>query len=307
MAHNPGRLSWQEIATIQAGVITVRDAVAAGVPRTEIRQHVADGRWRQPYRGVLITELTAVGDMQRLWAATEAVGRDGVLAGAAAASLAGLAGHADEPVTILVPTARRITAPPGIVVRHSARLEQADLDGWRLPRRTGPSRSVIDMVEWAPSQAAAVSILGAAVSQEVVTLRGLRDALARRGPITRRTLIAETLDALEVDAPRLAEAMFRRLEQHHRLPVARYLTDGPPDEPTSQLRVCFDPWPVQAEVVPILGPPCTVDDSAGHLVVRLPTRMLRETPEQAVTFVTGALRRRGWVSAVPAQAAALAS
>ncbi|MCM3885408.1 type IV toxin-antitoxin system AbiEi family antitoxin domain-containing protein [Frankia sp. R82] len=307
MAHNPGRLSWQEIATIQAGVITIRDAVAAGVPRTEIRQHLANGRWQQPYRGVLITDLATVDDLQRHWAAVQAVGPGAVLAGAAAASLAGLVGYADEPITILLPTARRIVSPPGIVLRRSARLEAVDLDSWRLPRRTRPSRSVIDMVEWAPSQKQAVAILGAAVSQEVVTLRGLRDALARRGPITRRTLITETLDVLEADAPRLAEAMFRRLERNHLLPVARYLTDGPPDEPTSGLRICFDPWPVRAEVVPTLGPPSTVDDSTGHLVIRLPTRMLRETPEQAVTFVTGALRQRGWAPAIPTQPTALAS
>ncbi|CAO5153667.1 AbiEi antitoxin C-terminal domain-containing protein [Frankia sp. AiPs1] len=307
MAHTPGRLPWQEIATHQAGVITIRDAVAAGVPPTEIRQHLADGRWQQPYRGVLLTEFSPSDGPAHLWAAVQAVGADAVLAGASAARLAGLVGYADAPVTLLLPTSRRSAAPPGVVLRHSARLTAADLDRRHDPRRTTPGRSVIDMAEWAPSRSQAVTILTDAVSQGIVPLRGLRDALARRGPITRRTLIAETLDVLETDAPLLTEALFRQLEQRYLLPAARYLMDGPPDEPTSRLRICFDPWPVRTEVATSAGAPSATSDAAGHLVVRLPTRMVRESPEQAVRVVTGALRQRGWQPAVPRSRPALAS
>jgi hypothetical protein len=307
MAHIPGRLSWQEIATAQAGVITIRDAIAAGITRTEIRQHLAEGRWRQPFRGVLVTDLTPTVGPQHLWAVVQAVGPDAVLAGACAASLAGLVGHPAEPVTVLVPTVRRATAPPGVRLRHSARLEITEIDPLRLPRRTTPSRSMIDMAEWADSRPRARAVIADAVLQGVVTHRELREALSRRGPISRRTLIAETLDLLEADAPRLAELRFRRLEQLHDLPAGSYTVDGPAHEPTSRLRVRFESWRVQAEVGSTVPEPVTERLLGGELVVRLPARLLRQAPDQAVALVTGALRERGWVPPARRTAAALAS
>ncbi len=194
MAHNPGRLSWQEIATTQAGVITIRDAVAAGIPRTEIRRRLNDGRWRQPFRGVLITDLVPTAGPQHLWAVVQAIGPDAVLAGGCAAALTGLVGYDTQPVTVLVPADRRVSAPPGVLLRHSARLQITEIDPLRLPRRTTPTRSMIDMAEWPMSRALAQDLLADAVHQRIATVRGLREALSRRGPISRRTLITETLD-----------------------------------------------------------------------------------------------------------------
>ncbi|CAO5230940.1 type IV toxin-antitoxin system AbiEi family antitoxin domain-containing protein [Frankia sp. AgKG'84/4] len=307
MALIPGRLSWQEIALTQAGVITIRDAVAAGLPRTEIRARLTENRWRQPYRGVLVTDLAPPADPQRLWAALQAIGPDAVLAGGCAAALAGLAGHPTEPITVLVPAPRRVNAPPGIQVRHSARLDTTEIDALRLPRCTTPSRSVVDMAEWAPTRAQARRSVVDAVLQGVVSLGGLRAALARRGPISRRTLIAETLDVLESDAPRLTEIRLRRLEELHDLPAAHCSVDGPAGEPASRLRVCFEPWPVRAQIATTVTEPLTRCGPGDELVVLLPARLLRQAPDEAATLLTGALRERGWVPPRRDAPAAIAS
>jgi hypothetical protein len=307
MAHTPGRLSWQEIATAQAGVITLRDAIAAGLTRTEIRARLAAGTWREPFRGVLVTDLTDGRGPQRLWAAAQAVGPDAVLAGASAASLSGLVGYTAEPVTILLPTLRRVTAPQGVVLRRSARLDHAEVDPLHVPRRTTPSRSVIDMAEWAESRAQARAVLLDAVHQGVVTLSGLRTALSRRGPITRRTLIADVIDALDADAPRLTEITFRHLAQAHGLPAGSVEVAGPADEPMSRLRIRYESWQVQVEIALGVPEPITLCTAAGELLVRLSPSVLRRGPQDAAGLVAAALHRRGWARGRPGAGAVLAS
>ncbi|WP_261575203.1 type IV toxin-antitoxin system AbiEi family antitoxin domain-containing protein [Frankia gtarii] len=307
MAHNPGRLSWQEIATTQAGVITIRDAVAAGVPRTEIRRRLNDGHWRRPFRGVLITDLAPTTGPQHLWAVVQAIGPDAVLAGGCAAALAGLVGYDTQPVTVLVPADRRVSAPPGVLLRHSARLQITEIDPLRLPRRTTPARSVIDMAEWAASRTLAQDLLADAVHQRIAAVRGLREALSRRGPISRRTLITETLDRLGADAPHLTEIMFRRIERRQELPSAGYRVEGPPDEPTSRLTVRYEPWRVRVEVGSAVSQPVTEGGPDQDILVRLPARLLRTAPDDAAAIVAGALRERGWVPPTARPHQALAS
>ncbi|MCM3924273.1 type IV toxin-antitoxin system AbiEi family antitoxin domain-containing protein [Frankia sp. AiPs1] len=309
MAHNPGRLSWQEIATPQAGVITIRDAVAAGITRTEIRRRLDDGRWRQPFRGVLITDVSPATGPQHLWAAVQAIGPDAVLAGGCAAALAGLVGHDPQPVTVLVPADRRVSAPPGVLLRHSARLRSSEIDPLRLPRRTTPARSLIDMAEWAASRAVAQDVLADAVRQRIVSVRGLREALSRRGPISRRTLITETLDRLGADAPHLTEIMFRRIERRRELPPAGYRVEGPADEPTSRLSVRYEPWRVRVEVAvePTAHQPVTQRGPGQDILVRLPAHLLRTAPDDAAELVAGVLRERGWVPPTDRPQQALAS
>ncbi|WP_235949053.1 type IV toxin-antitoxin system AbiEi family antitoxin domain-containing protein [Candidatus Frankia alpina] len=307
MAHNPGRLSWQEIATTQAAVITIRDAVAAGIPRTEIRRRLNDGRWRQPFRGVLITGLVPTAGPQHLWAVVQAIGPDAVLAGGCAAALAGLVGYDTQPVTVLVPADRRVSAPPGVLLRHSARLQITKIDPLRLPRRTTPTRSMIDMAEWAVSRALAQDLLADAVHQRIATVRGLREALSRRGPISRRTLITETLDRLGADAPHLTEIMFRRIERRQELPPASYRVEGPPDEPTSRLTVRYEPWRVRVEVESTASQPVAQGGPGQDTLVRLPARLLRTAPDDAAAIVAGALRERGWVPPTARPHQALAS
>ncbi|TFE28352.1 hypothetical protein E0F15_15175 [Frankia sp. B2] len=307
MAHNPGRLSWQEIATMQAGVITIRDAINAGITRDEIRRRLNDGRWQQPFRGVLITTATPVTRMQELWGALQAVGPDAVLAGACAAGLAGLDGYGTGPVTVLLPTERRIAAPPGVLLRHSARLDITEIDPLRLPRRTAPARSVIDMAEWAATRADAQGLLVDAVRQRFVTVASLRIALARRGPISRRTLITETLDDLGRDAPRLTEIMYRRIEAQWGLPVGTPSVNGPADEPMARLDVWYEPWRVRVEIQATVPGPTVVAEPTGQLLIRLPARLARDAPAEVASLVGGALRDRGWSASVPRAPRALAS
>ncbi|WP_243407541.1 hypothetical protein [Frankia canadensis] len=307
MAHNPGRLSWQEIATTQAGVITMRDALATGLTRTEIRARLAAGGWHQPFRGVLVTDVSDARGPQHLWAAVQAIGPGAVLAGASAASLAGLVGYEREPVTVLVPTPRRATAPPGVLLRHSARLDLTEVDPLRLPRRTTPSRSVIDMAEWAPSRPLAQAIIVDAVHQGVVTLRGLQAALTRRGPITRRTLVADCLDRLGADAPHLTGLAFHHLARAHGLPTGSVAVEGPADEPMSRLRVRYESWRVQVEVAAGVARPGLQRTSGGALLVRLPPSALRQQPTEAAGLVAAALRQQGWPHPLREISATLAS
>jgi hypothetical protein len=200
MAHDLGLVSREETPGSQRGVITVAAAIGSGMSRSEIRWRLTTGRWQQPMRDVIVTHPGPISRIERMWCAVESIGRDAVLGGASAASLDGLRGYDEQRITVLVPSDRRITQRPGVVVRRTARLERSDINPLRLPRRTRLPRSLIDMAEWAPRREDAQVLLAAAVEQRVVTVGALRLAVRRRGPISRRTLISEALDDLEAAA-----------------------------------------------------------------------------------------------------------
>jgi hypothetical protein len=200
MAHDLGLVSWEETAGPQRGVITVAAALGSGMSRSEIRWRLTTGRWQQPMRDVLVTHPGPISRIEWMWCAVESIGRDAVLGGASAACLDGLCGYEEQQITVLVPADRRITPRPGVVVRRTARLQRSDIQPLRLPRRTRLPRSLIDMAEWAPRREDACALLVAAVEQRVVSVGALRLAVRLRGPISRRTLISETLDDLEAAA-----------------------------------------------------------------------------------------------------------
>ena len=230
---------------MQCGVITVRDAMAAGLPRGEIRRRLANGSWQQPVRGVLVTDPGPLSPLRRAWCAVLAVGPDAVLAGSAAAAVDGLTGYEHDPPTVLIPAGRQVDhrrRVPGVVIRRTARLAQADLHPVHLPRRTAPARSAIDMAEWAPGRDEARAALRAAVAQGVTTVAEVRAALTRRGPISRRTLIVETLDDLERVTPRSLALLYQHIEDAFGLPRGRPLLPDRPDAPLGRLDVWYGPW-----------------------------------------------------------------
>nr|MDT0666671.1 hypothetical protein [Micromonospora sp. DSM 115978] len=149
---------------------------------------------------------------------------DAYLAGATAAGVDGLRwsdSRGGDGLSVVVPIGRRITPRPGTTIRRTARLDPVDVVRDGLPRRTRPARSLVDLAEWAPGRDEARAALAAAVQQRVVTPDELRAALRRRGPITRRTLVADTVDELEAAADAVVDVLYARMEAMHGLPPGR--------------------------------------------------------------------------------------
>ncbi|WP_066066675.1 hypothetical protein [Frankia sp. EI5c] len=287
MASSAGGLSWREIADLQSGVISERDAIGTGLTRADIRAQLAAGTWRQPARGVLLTTAGPPTWAQRSWVAVLAGGPGAVLGGATAAALDGLAGHDDPVVTVLVPPERRYAPMAGATFRRTARLSPAEVHGTRLPPRTVPARSVIDMAEWSDDRDTARAVIVDAVSQGFVTIDALRRALAARGPITRRTLIGDTVDDLTRRTPRMLERLYRQIEISAALPAGRPLAADSPERPTGRL----DVWYGSRRLLVRVGQPGSrrAARPTGRRILDIPTEQLWQAPREVAALVAAAL------------------
>ncbi|MDT3440040.1 MULTISPECIES: hypothetical protein [unclassified Pseudofrankia] len=234
------------LAAGRAGVLTVKEALAAGLTRAEIRRRVDSGYWQLYSGDVVVTQPGPLTLIQRLWCALVSIGPDALLGGSSAAALGGLRGCEEPWLTVLLASGRRVTPRPGVRIRATARLGDEDLhlDSW--PPRTALPRSVVDMAEWAPSHDEARRILALAVASGIVESDEVRSALARRGPISRRQVISDALDDLDADAPWVPDLLYQRIEDRFGLPPGRR---GRPDSRgAGRLDVCYEPWRVHVEL-----------------------------------------------------------
>jgi hypothetical protein len=248
MAHDLDPAPWEATAESQAGVISMRSALRAGLSHAQIRAHLESGRWRRPMQDVFVTRPGALTRRQLLWCAVESLGVDAVLGGASAAEVDGLRGYEQEQITVLVASDRRLSPRPGVTIRRTARLDPADVRAGGHPRRTCPARSVIDMAEWAPENRAAQAVLAAAVQQRIASVDELRATLRGRGPIIRRTLVGETLDEMDAAAGAVAELMYRRVERAFGLPEGRRQHLLLVGDHLPRLDVLYEPWGVRVVV-----------------------------------------------------------
>jgi hypothetical protein len=294
---------WEKIAESRAGVISMRSAIDAGLTSKQIRSLLSSGQWQSPMRDVFVTSPGAVTRTQLLWCALESVGRDAVLGGATAAELDGLRGYEQAAIMVLVASERRIAPRPGVTIRHTARLDPVDVHAGKLPRRTRPARSVVDMAEWALGRDAAQAVLAAAVQQRLVTVDELRATLRRRGPITRRSLVADTLDEIDAGAGAVAELLYRRVEQGCGLPAGQRQHTLAAGNHLEHLEMLYEQWGVCVVIGRDADPARQrwdalalpgADRPGGYIVVRCGIEELRDLPGQVGTTVADALHRNGW-------------
>jgi hypothetical protein len=311
------------LAPERDGVLTMKEAAAAGFSRAEIRRRVDAGAWRLYAGDVLVTRPGPLTLIQRLWCALVSIGADAMLGGASAAALGGLRGCGEPWLTVILASGRRVTPRPGVKIRATARLGEDDLhrDAW--PPRTALPRSLIDMAEWAASGDEARTVLALAVASGIVETDEIRAALARRGPIARRQLVGDALDDLDEGAPWVPDLLYRRVTARHGLPPATRGRAEP--RAPGHLDLRYEPWRVRVEVGPVAAPgirtaaDLTTGDGpvaagargpfgvpvgwpvtrAGRargdwLVLRVPLRLLREEPERVGAAVAATLRQRGW-------------
>jgi hypothetical protein len=316
MADDLDPAPWEATAESQAGVMSMRSALRAGLSHTQIRTQLESGQWRRPMQDVLVTRPGVLTRQQLLWCAVESLGSDAVLGGASAAELDGLRGYEQEQITVLIASDRRLTPRPGVTIRRTARLDPADVRAGERPRRTCPARSVIDMAEWAPENRGAQAVLVAAVQQRIVTVDELRATLRGRGPIIRRTLVGETLDEMDAARGAVAELMYRRVERAFGLPEGRRQHLLVVGDHLPRLDIVYEPWGVR--VVVDAGRPrprdvagnrhdgltaaaaaaAAADAPLCHTRIRTAVQYgiddLRDRPERVGAQVGELLRRHGW-------------
>lgn len=133
------------VAAGQAGTISRRQLLDAGVGSEPVRTAVEGGRLISAHRGVYRVAGAPANTLQDLWAAHLALGDTSVISHGSAAGLCRLHAVQPGPPTLTVPHDRSVRRRSGLIIRRSRHLDAVDvtvMDG--LPV-TSPTRTIVDL------------------------------------------------------------------------------------------------------------------------------------------------------------------
>ena len=215
----PRRLN--ELARLQAGVVSRHQALSCGMTRDAVRWAVRKGHWQQVCPGVYATFTGQIGRPAKRWAALLHAGEGAILSYETAAELLGLTDQTAARIHVTVPDARRVVAPPGVVIHVSRRA----IPRWNFPRGIPPHTmtedTVIDLVNVAGTLDEAAAWVTAAFARRVTGEWPLRQAIARRSRLRWRDHLDEIITLAATGTHSALEFRYDRDVEHaHGLPRA---------------------------------------------------------------------------------------
>jgi len=150
-------VSLRDIAKLQRGVISRRQALSAGLSKDVIESRIDRGRWQRLHTGVYAVFTGLPGREATLWAALLRVGQGAALSYQTAAELDGLLDKPASVIHVTVPASRRVSMPRGIIVHARLGADEA-VHPVRLPPRTRSKRPFSTLVT--PVQASSARSAG---------------------------------------------------------------------------------------------------------------------------------------------------
>ncbi|GAA0898888.1 hypothetical protein [Virgisporangium aurantiacum] len=202
----------------QAGILTRRQALAAGLTDEAIDAQVGAARWQRVYPGVLATFSGPVGREAQLWAAVLFAGTGAVLSHETAAELHKLVSEPAEVVHISIPVGRSVRARPGIVLHRSRNVERLRHPVLEPPR-TKLEETVLDLTQTSPDLDSAIGWLVKAVASRRTTATRLLEALTARHRVRWRRELTNALSDVADGCHSMLELRYARaVERAHRLP-----------------------------------------------------------------------------------------
>ncbi|MEV0901038.1 hypothetical protein [Actinoplanes sp. NPDC049802] len=295
----------------QSGVLTTDQAIRLQ-GRGQVRGHLRARRWRRLCRGILCTTNGSLVRAQQLWVAVLAAGPEALLAGVTALTEAGVRGLREENLRVLIPAARsrtlRIPAmPPDMpalrVTRTRVLPEEHRQAGH--PPRVVTARALVDAAAWAPSDAAARTIIAATLQQKRVTPDEVLEVLAMRRRLPWAGTIRRTVLDVAGGAEALSEIDFLDLCLRFRLPrpsLQRVRRDA-----SGRRRYLDAYWPMWRLHVEVDGSHHMdarqwEDDMLrqnlvwidGDRILRFPAGLIRSRPEMVANQLRAALTAAGW-------------
>jgi hypothetical protein len=168
--------------------------------------------------GVFSTEPGRRDHASRLSAAVLACGSGAVLSHWSAAEAMGLTRGTPKAVHVSVPLARRVVAPPDVVVHRTPGAEDAS-EPWQWPPRTSPERTVLDVAALGTADDA-VAIAALACQRGVTWFEALGRELDSRSRHPWRAVLHDALDDIGSGAESTLEVRFvRDVVRPHGLPT----------------------------------------------------------------------------------------
>ncbi|MEI2777113.1 MAG: type IV toxin-antitoxin system AbiEi family antitoxin domain-containing protein [Tetrasphaera sp.] len=195
-------------------LVTLAEAKKLGLTSRVLRWRVDHGRWQRPHRSVYVTHNGPIDWATSAGAALLAAGPGAALEAWSAAYVLGLAEEPEGEHALLLPTARRITAPAGTRVRYADRPKR--LLGLWPPRTT---------LEWTVNQITkdgspddALAVIGAVLQRRRTTPARLQQVLVAERRHPHRALLRDALtDAAGLESV-LEFRWVRDVERPHGIP-----------------------------------------------------------------------------------------
>jgi very-short-patch-repair endonuclease len=279
-----------------------------------IRHRIESGRWRRLHRGVLHTYGGSLTEPQRWWVAVLALvphsrstvdGWPIYLGGITALKALGLRNVRADRIHVIVPDARRVTAPAGVVVHRVSDLPDEDPHLFVRPPTTMPGRAVVDAAAWARSGDEARLIIAASFQQRLVSGPEVAAVLDRMPTVRRRFLTTTTARDCAAGSHSIGELDLVTLCRRSRLPLpTRQLRRRDSTGRLRYLDACFDDWKLvvevdgahHAEVGQMWDDSARQNDLAlaGYVVLRFPVVVVRTQPRRVAAEIRAALQAAGW-------------
>ena len=201
-------MSFDHLVRRQAGVVTLRQAVACGVSAATVQQRARQKAWERLHPAVYLVGGHRLTDEARVRAAWLWAGEGAAVAGPAAAYWHGLIGHAPEVVDVTVPRSSGPGGQPGVRVRRRD-LTTADLVGIRDVWLTAVPLTVLETAVALPHGSV---VLDRALQRHVrfpTLYRAFCRNVGRRGSSAAGRLLVAAADRADSAAERLLVRILR--------------------------------------------------------------------------------------------------
>jgi hypothetical protein len=205
----------------QDGLISRRQAIAAGLVPHDIARLVRRRDWAAVHDGVFVNHTGEPTWVQRAWAAVlfawpAALSHESALR---AEEGPGKKGRDDQVIHVAVARERKVRPPDGIVVHRLAHFSTR-VQWNKHPPRIRFEEAVLDTAADAPDDLAAIAALADAVNARRTTGDRLLTALGKRQRIARRAWLAGVLaDVAAGTCSVLEHGYLTRVERAHSLPA----------------------------------------------------------------------------------------
>ena len=211
-----------ELAHYQAGVISRRQAVQAGMSNNGIASKVTSGRWRRIHPGIYATFTGPMTRDASLWAALLHAGKGAQLSHQTAAEILRLTDQRAALIHVTIPAERRVDPVRGIVIHRSSYLTA----GWRfargIPPHTWTEETITDLVDAAANFDDAVGWVTAGFQRNLAGDARLRQVMAARKKLRWRDRLDEIVAMAAAGTHSTLEYRYDRdVERAHGMPPAR--------------------------------------------------------------------------------------
>jgi very-short-patch-repair endonuclease len=214
------------LLSVQAGIVDRHQSLDVGLSQRQISYRLRSGAWQRVYPGVYATFTGYLSRDAQLWAAVRFAGDGAMVSHETAAEVHGMIDRPVPDIHVTVPLSRRParTRRPvrGIVIHRSDQSREHLPGPFKLPL-TKADDTVLDLVADASTFDTAYTWISRAVSRNVVTVRALRGALARRSRIRWRAWLNDAFaEAHDGVLSPLELHYVRNVERAHGLPKSQH-------------------------------------------------------------------------------------